>query len=271
MKTLCLQRTEVCFITSNICINSVRTIFIVCRQLKNFPETGKSGRFLLGLTLAVLVLMFGLSNPVHASFITYQGGLSAESAWQTAVVSFSIETFEGLAAGSAVTTLSTVKLNLDPLAGSTQPSIYVHSTANTPSGTKQLANFPNGTVAGATSSLDIVARPTTGTNIFAFGFWNGDPQGNMVVRVFDKLNTQIGTITGLTNTGNTSALSNSFAGFISSVAIGRLEFEGSTGDGFNHVDDFQVSFNSPVPVPAAVWLFGSGLVGLIGIARRKKA
>jgi hypothetical protein len=26
-----------------------------------------------------------------------------------------------------------------------------------------------------------------------------------------------------------------------------------------------------VPVPAAVWLFGSGLVGLIGIARRKKA
>lgn len=27
----------------------------------------------------------------------------------------------------------------------------------------------------------------------------------------------------------------------------------------------------PVPVPAAVWLFGSGLIGLIGIARRKKA
>jgi len=28
---------------------------------------------------------------------------------------------------------------------------------------------------------------------------------------------------------------------------------------------------SPVPVPAAVWLFGSGLLGLIGLARRKKA
>ena len=26
---------------------------------------------------------------------------------------------------------------------------------------------------------------------------------------------------------------------------------------------------SPVPVPAAVWLFGSGLIGLVGIARRK--
>jgi hypothetical protein len=38
-------------------------------------------------------------------------------------------------------------------------------------------------------------------------------------------------------------------------------------------------FNSPgspgtwsvVPIPAAVWLFGSGLLGLIGVARRKKA
>lgn len=28
---------------------------------------------------------------------------------------------------------------------------------------------------------------------------------------------------------------------------------------------------APVPVPAAIWLFGSGLIGLIGIARRKKA
>jgi len=28
---------------------------------------------------------------------------------------------------------------------------------------------------------------------------------------------------------------------------------------------------SQVPVPAAVWLFGSGLIGLIGISRRKKS
>jgi hypothetical protein len=28
---------------------------------------------------------------------------------------------------------------------------------------------------------------------------------------------------------------------------------------------------SAIPVPAAVWLFGSGLVGLVGVARRKKA
>lgn len=29
------------------------------------------------------------------------------------------------------------------------------------------------------------------------------------------------------------------------------------------------SFGAPVPVPAAVYLFGSGLIGLVGLARRK--
>jgi len=36
--------------------------------------------------------------------------------------------------------------------------------------------------------------------------------------------------------------------------------------------DYTLSFTvASVPVPPAVWLFGSGLIGLIGIARRKKA
>ena len=36
-------------------------------------------------------------------------------------------------------------------------------------------------------------------------------------------------------------------------------------------NDYLVWKGSVVPVPAAVWLFGSGLLGLVGIARRKKA
>lgn len=36
--------------------------------------------------------------------------------------------------------------------------------------------------------------------------------------------------------------------------------------------DYEISFEvATVPVPAAAWLFGSGLLGLMGIARRKKA
>lgn len=54
--------------------------------------------------------------------------------------------------------------------------------------------------------------------------------------------------------------------------------EGSLGDGaaptFGGLSDSTWAVWSsvnPVPVPAAIWLFGSGLIGLIGIARRKKA
>lgn len=36
--------------------------------------------------------------------------------------------------------------------------------------------------------------------------------------------------------------------------------------------DVTYTYSVPaVPVPAAVWLFGSGLIGLVGVARRKKA
>jgi hypothetical protein len=48
--------------------------------------------------------------------------------------------------------------------------------------------------------------------------------------------------------------------------IGILEI-GGVGD----LKQFEISGVTAVPIPAAAWLFGSGLVGLAGIARRKKA
>ena len=45
-------------------------------------------------------------------------------------------------------------------------------------------------------------------------------------------------------------------------------------DTWSHADKFatsHISVYGVVPIPAAVWLFGSGLLGLIGIARRKKS
>lgn len=40
----------------------------------------------------------------------------------------------------------------------------------------------------------------------------------------------------------------------------------SPTDGYVLVGQWSVS---PVPIPAAIWLFGSGLIGLVGLARRK--
>ena len=59
---------------------------------------------------------------------------------------------------------------------------------------------------------------------------------------------------GIDNVDNAVSLAPQLLGSWSSLSDGTLTF--------NSV--------SAVPVPAAVWLFGSGLVGLVGVARRRK-
>jgi len=46
---------------------------------------------------------------------------------------------------------------------------------------------------------------------------------------------------------------------------------GKAPDARLHTSYDSAFYSSPVPVPAAVWLFGSGLIGLVGLARRKQA
>ena len=46
----------------------------------------------------------------------------------------------------------------------------------------------------------------------------------------------------------------------------------NVGDGLGYHEAYITAWtDAAVPVPAAVWLFGSGLIGLVGLARRKKA
>jgi hypothetical protein len=55
-----------------------------------------------------------------------------------------------------------------------------------------------------------------------------------------------------------------------SLTINNLVF--STPGGLWTDVNFDATFNvNTVPIPAAVWLFGSGLLGLVGVARRKVA
>ena len=62
--------------------------------------------------------------------------------------------------------------------------------------------------------------------------------------------------------------------FINTSATWTLAFAGATAG--TVISNVVFSFgttpgaNVPVPIPAAVWLFGSGLLGLIAIARRRQ-
>ena len=80
--------------------------------------------------------------------------------------------------------------------------------------------------------------------------------------------------------GNSSSLlipypnSEGFLGFTSSVAVQSILFFNTSGGGDVFVmDDVEaVSFTSipAVPIPAAAWLFGTALIGLVGFSRRMR-
>ena len=62
--------------------------------------------------------------------------------------------------------------------------------------------------------------------------------------------------------------------YIYRLGSGELYPITQTNAGFSYtwaVHDGDISLLSNVPIPAAAWLFGSGLLGLFGMARRKKA
>ncbi|RDH86144.1 MAG: hypothetical protein DIZ80_01355 [endosymbiont of Galathealinum brachiosum] len=73
----------------------------------------------------------------------------------------------------------------------------------------------------------------------------------------------------------TSTLDTDGASIIGDDGIGGSSMDNGPFSGFNmNFDMTSVTMTdytpSAVPVPAAIWLFGSGLVGLVGFARRKK-
>lgn len=78
---------------------------------------------------------------------------------------------------------------------------------------------------------------------------------------------------------NTAAGNNYFWGFVSDTPFSRvIETEGTQVYNNNyqetyHLDNLVFSKNAPTPtpIPAALWLFGTGVAGLLGLRRRKKA
>ena len=124
-----------------------------------------------------------------------------------------------------------------------------HSGTTFGPGTYSIATVQGGTYTG----IQVGAGQVGGHILFNWGVvadidvvnvWNVDASGNYT---------------------STDVIAGNPAGPDGILGLGMID---GAFAGFNANFDF----NAPaVPVPAAVWLFGSGLLGLVGVARRRKA
>ena len=98
-----------------------------------------------------------------------------------------------------------------------------------------------------------------GAGYEAVGYILGYVDGNSISRTIDFFN-------GDYPDGDPQPYDLSFA---DGAATLDLTFQFVTdGGGYFMIDDIQITGN-PVPVPAAVWLLGSGLIGLIGLGKKQ--
>ncbi len=171
-------------------------------------------------------------------------------------------------AANAATTLVYPALDIQQLTGdagvtSTATSLTMGGTAITVinSGGAVLYNFPDQPFS--------LTSDTTGSGTLSVG------NGSILAATFSNLSlVDLGggaTFSAdLTYTGGSMATANMTGGIEGSFfnATGSI----ALGNAFT-ADNLiaKIGKVQTVPIPAAVWLFGSGLLGLLGIAKRKKA
>jgi len=112
--------------------------------------------------------------------------------------------------------------------------------------------------------------------------WNEDAAGVSRLDIYTSLdslfavNTFVGTFSLTNNTRNADYLADVLSlAAITGARYVRFDILGAypdEGGAANQASLGEVAFSvSPVPVPAAVWLFGTALIGLAGFGKRRKA
>ncbi len=148
-----------------------------------------------------------------------------------------------LIGGGAYTTTGGV--NLADATSLSLGTVYTNGGTGDVEGTVNILT-PTGT--GGTLSLN---KFTPVTNFFSVGGWT----------------LGVDTLTIVDQTAGTLNLSG--LGVLTGHGFDATDVNWSFSSSSTTSFSMTVSSVSPVPVPAAAWLFGSGLLGLVGIARRK--
>jgi len=197
--------------------------------------------YLLG---AVSVLFLVFSIPSHASIYTIDQRND------------SLSIFQGYTTGSSIMgqSFSPTFNFLD--------HIELQINAQSPTGTTtvhvDIMDSPTGSILGSSDPLSFT------TNTIQLGHFEFTPTD---ISAYSSLFISVVRDSGV---GAAAFLAGGFGA--NSYAGGEAYSGNVTKPGFQNGSDLWFrTGDSAVPVPAAVWLFGSGLLGLVGMARRKKA
>jgi len=176
-------------------------------------------------------------------------GFDVDAAGVWAITSFSVDSIAGTAAG----TFAQYAPDISGMSGSIDAAGNISFT-------------PTGRIAN-TSAPAILGNPFNTPN-YDFGL-DGVPSADDIPGAWSSFTT--GTLVGPNNAGSITGSPLDAAGHAVLVSTDSYGVGPNWGtfDKGTYYEVWSVDIQA-IPVPAAVWLFGSGLLGLVGIARRKK-
>ncbi|VAW67630.1 hypothetical protein MNBD_GAMMA08-3037 [hydrothermal vent metagenome] len=125
------------------------------------------------------------------------------------------------------------------------------------------------TAIGSGGGTAIFTFDTSAVNVTSISLGGASNNAPVTITTFDFIGDQLDTFDTDNNWTEIATLTN--ASPLSFFSVRLLESEiSSLSFTYTNVDPGNGG-TSPVPVPAAIWLFGTGLIGLAGMLRRKRA
>ncbi len=184
-----------------------------------------------------------------------------EAVFQSAAGVVNTETFESYNLFDPVSALPLLGGTFDTLNNGSYPNAYDQSAGGSAhSGIRTLMNNDK---LGLPGEGDIIFIADADTEFSALGLWNTGGDDTVRLSIYDSNNNLLATTASLPG--------ESFIGIAELSGAVKAVISAEGGNGWFSIDDLQTATVSSIPVPAAVWLFASGLLALSELARRKAA
>ena len=229
---------------------------------KDEMKTDKFTKHHLVRAVSVAILASVMTVAASASYAAVYTAYTDKAAFLGAVSGANTIDFEGdhgTAWNSYISTTLTLG-GVDFFGGS-----YMH-LVDTDYGGCCSVNGSDFLLGGRETGRAITATLNSGAQAVGFDFVSPDNNVELVSTIFNLLINGTDNLAGVSS----SALGASFFGVISSSTIETLRISNQTNGLYLSIDNFVYGNVSAVPLPPSAILFGTALLGLAGLRRRKR-